>query len=166
LLKTTNKDHLVESILSLADRLFRQLLPTVPEELLTLDATLPQLKIMLMLYFRGSMRMSDIASELNVTLPTATNLVDRLVEKDFITREAQFDDRRVVLCKLSTQGQKAIVSIWESAALRCRILLKSMDQEKLESFVDVMGDMLNSAPVLEEQAAVLLKQYRKEKLVV
>jgi DNA-binding MarR family transcriptional regulator len=161
-LKTTNKDHLVESILSLADRLFRQLLPTVPEELLTIDATLPQLKIMLMLYMRGSIRMSDIASGLNVTLPTATSLVDRLAEKDFITRETQADDRRVVLCKLSEKGQKAIAGIWESAALRCRILLKSMDEEKLESFVDVLGDMLKAAPVLEEQAALLLKQYRKE----
>ena len=111
---------------------------------------------------RGPMRMSDIASGLNVTLPTATSLVDRLAEKDFITRETQADDRRVVLCKLSEKGQKAIASIWESAAIRCRILLKSMDEEKLESFVDVLGEMLKSAPVLEEQAALLLKQYRKE----
>lgn len=164
-MKTAN-NHLVESILSLGDRLFRQLLPTVPDELLTLDATLPQLKIMLMLYFRGSLRMTAIASELGVTLPTATNLVDRLVEKDFVSRETQADDRRVVLCILSEKGQKAIAGIWESAALRCRILLKSMDTDKLQSLVDALENMLKSAPVLEEQAAVLLKQYRKEKPVV
>jgi len=140
-LKSTNKDQLVESILSMADRLFRQLLPSVPEELMTLDATLPQLKIMLMLYFRSSLRMSDIASELNVTLPTATVLVDRLVEKDFITRETHADDR---------------------SAVRSRILLKSMNEEKLECFVDVLGDMLNSAPVLEKHTASLVKQRRKE----
>jgi DNA-binding MarR family transcriptional regulator len=161
-LKSTNKDHLVESILSMADRLFRQLLPTVPEELMTIEATLPQLKIMLMLYFRSSVRMSDIASELNVTLPTATVLIDHLVEKDFVIRETQADDRRVVLCKLSEKGQKTIVGIWDSAALRCRILLKSMEEEKLECFVDVLGNMLSSAPELEKQAAALLKQYRKE----
>ena len=38
------KDNLVEEILTLADKLFRQLLPTVPEELLSLDVTMPQLK--------------------------------------------------------------------------------------------------------------------------
>jgi hypothetical protein len=32
--------------------------------------------------------------------------------------------------------------------------------------VDALENMLKSAPVLEEQAAILLKQYRKEKLVV
>ena len=165
-MNTTHKDPLVESILGLGDRLFRQLLPTVPEELLTLDATLPQFKIMLMLYIHGPMRMTAIATELDVTLPTATNLVDRLVEKDFITRESQSDDRRVVLCRLSEHGQKAITGIWESAALRCRILLKSMEIEKLQSLADALEDMLKSAPILEEQAAVLLKEYRKEKLEV
>lgn len=161
-MKSTNKDQLVESILSMADRLFRQLLPSVPEELMTLDATLPQLKIMLMLYFRSSLRMSDIASELNVTLPTATVLVDRLVEKDFITREALADDRRVVLCKLSEKGQKAILGIWDCAAVRCRVLLKSMNEEKLECFVDVLGEMLNSAPVLEKHSAQSSKQNPKK----
>jgi DNA-binding MarR family transcriptional regulator len=160
--KMTDKDHLVESILSLSDRLFRQLLPTVPEELLSIDATLPQLKIMLMVFMRGAMRMSEIAAGLNVTLPTATSLVDRLVEKDFISREDQADDRRVVLCKLSEKGQKAVAGIWDSAALRCRILLKSMDEEKLECFVDVLGEMLKSAPVLEKEATRLLKKHPKE----
>jgi DNA-binding MarR family transcriptional regulator len=159
-LKMNDKDHLVDSILGIADRLFRQLFNTVPEELLTLDATMPQMKIMLMLYLKGAMRMTDIASELDVTLPTATNLVDRLVEKDFINRETLPDDRRVVLCALSPNGQKAIARIWESAALRCRILLKSMDTEKLQSFVDVLENMLKSAPALEEEAIVLVKKYR------
>jgi len=65
------------------------------------------------------MRMTAIATELNVTLPTATNLVDKLVEKDFIERENQAEDRRVVMCTLAEKGHKAIVGIWESAALRC-----------------------------------------------
>jgi DNA-binding MarR family transcriptional regulator len=165
-LKLDEKDHLVASILGLGDRLFRQLLPTVPEELLTMDTTLPQLKIMLMLYFHGPLRMTDIAVELDVTLPTATNLVDKLVEKDFLTRETQPDDRRVVRCILSEKGHKTIAGIWESAALRCRILLKSMETEKLQSLADALENMLKSAPVLEEQAAILLKQYRKEKSII
>lgn len=162
-MKIADKDPLVNSILSLGDRLFRQLLPAVPEELLTMEATLPQLKIMLILYFNGPMRMTAIAAELSVTLPTATNLVDKLVEKDFIERENQAEDRRVVICKLSEKGQKAIAGIWESAALRCRILLKSMDIEKLQSFVDVLENMLKSAPVLEAEVMVLSNQYQKEK---
>ena len=139
------KEKLVEDILSLADQLFRQLLPTVPKDLLTLDATMPQLKIMLILYLNGPARMSDIASALDVTLPTATSLVDKLVEKNFVTRENQKNDRRVVVCHLSEAGQKAIGGIWESSRLRSQQLLEDMDNTKLQMFVEVLEDMLKSA---------------------
>jgi DNA-binding MarR family transcriptional regulator len=139
------KEKLVEDILSLADQLFRQLLPTVPKDLLTLDATMPQLKIMLILYLNGPARMSDIASALDVTLPTATSLVDKLVEKNFVTRENQTNDRRVVVCHLSEAGQKAIGGIWESSRLRSKQLLEEMDDTKLQMFVEVLEDMLKSA---------------------
>jgi MarR family transcriptional regulator, organic hydroperoxide resistance regulator len=139
------KDKLVEEVLSLADRLFRQLFPTVPKDLLTMDVTMPQIKIMFILYIHGPSRMSDLASELDVTLPTATNLVDRLVDKNYVSRENQTADRRVVLCRLTEAGQKAIGRIWESSRLRSQALLEEMDSSKLEMFIEVLEDMLKSA---------------------
>ncbi len=109
------KRELVERNLKLGDHLFRQLLPTVPKELLELDMTMSQLKIALLLFINGPLRMSDIASQLEITLPTATSLVDRLVEREHVARENQPDDRRIVLCNLSEKGQKTISRIWESS---------------------------------------------------
>jgi DNA-binding MarR family transcriptional regulator len=141
----SDKETSVENILTLADKLFRQLLPTVPKDLLTLDVTMPQLKIMLILFMHGATRMSDIASELDVTLPTATSLVDRLVEKTYILREAQPDDRRVVLCRLSEAGQEAIGRIWQSAKKRSKEILEAMDSSKLELFVEALQAMYEAA---------------------
>jgi len=139
------KDTLVEEILTLADKLFRQLLPTVPEELLSLDVTMPQLKMMMILYVNGPARMSDIAAGLDITLPTTTSLVDRLVEKHYVIREDLADDRRVVLCRLSEAGQKAIGHIWESGRIRSQELLEAMDTARLEMFVEILKAMLESA---------------------
>jgi DNA-binding MarR family transcriptional regulator len=136
------KEQLIDEILSLADRLFRHLLPTVPQNLLTLDVTMPQMKIMLMLYIHGPVRMSDIAGGLEVTLPTSTSLVDRLVDKGFVVRENQPDDRRVVLCRLSESGQKAIAGIWESTRTNSKELLEAVDTSKLEMFVEVLEAMM------------------------
>ena len=111
-MQLTSTENLVQTILTLADKLFRQLLPTVPKDLLTLDVSLSQLKIILLLFIHGPMRMSAIASSLEVTLPTTTSLIDRLVDKDYILRENQTDDRRVVVCRLSDKGQNAIEGIW------------------------------------------------------
>jgi DNA-binding MarR family transcriptional regulator len=118
-----SRQKIIEDILKLADKLFRQLLPAVPREILELDITMPQLKIMIILFIRGAIRMSDLASGLGITLATATGLIDRLVERGLVTRDSLPDDRRVVLCRL----------------------LETMDTEKLLMFTDILSTMLESA---------------------
>ena len=142
---------LVDDILSLADRLFRALLPTVPHELLTLDVTMPQMKVMLLLYVRGPIRMTNLANDLKVTLPTATSLIEKLVEKNYVLRDTQSDDRRVVLCKLSASGQKVIAGIWTSARKRSEQMLLSLEYSKLEMFRDVLNAMMQSSDTQQAQ---------------
>ena len=139
------RQEIVEEILKLADKLFRQLLPAVPREILELDITMPQTKIMIILFVKGAIRMTDLASDLGVTLATATGLVDRLVERNFVLRESLPDDRRVVLCRLSESGHKTISQIWISARNRSRELLETLDTEKLKMFSGVLSTMLESA---------------------
>jgi DNA-binding MarR family transcriptional regulator len=141
----SSSEAVVNDILGLADRLFRNLLPTVPDELLSLDVTMAQLKILLLIYINGPLRMSSIAGGLGVTLPTSTSLIDKLVDKNYISRENQSDDRRVVLCKLTAEGQKVVGGIWVSARARCAQILLHMDSDKLELFREALDSMLKSA---------------------
>jgi DNA-binding MarR family transcriptional regulator len=145
MMNKTGRQEIVEDILKLADKLFRQLLPAVPKEILELDITMPQLKIMVILFVRGAIRMSDLAAGLGITLATATGLIDRLVERGLVTRDSLPDDRRVVLCRLSESGQQTISKIWNSAKNRSRELLETMDTEKLLMFTDILSTMLESA---------------------
>ena len=140
-----NKNSLVEDILILLDKLSRELLPTVPKDFLSLDITMPQTKIMLLLYLQGPKRMSSIACELDVTLPTASSLVERLVEKKYVIREMLLDDRRVVLCCLSKAGQEAISRIWQSSRNKAREILDTLDTSKLELFNEVIQAMYETA---------------------
>jgi DNA-binding MarR family transcriptional regulator len=142
---TVKRQETVDNILKLADKLFRRLFASVPRELVELDFTMPQLKIVIMLFIAGPMRMSDLAAELGVTLATATGLVDRLVENDMVVRESQPDDRRVVLCRLSATGQKIVSGIWESSRNNSRTLLEKMDDDTLVKFTEVLETMLVSA---------------------
>ncbi len=148
------KNVLVEEVLMTSDKLFRKLLPTIPHELLALDITMPQMKIMLMLFMHGPMRMGVIASEMDVTLPTATSLVDRLVEKDYVLRESQPDDRRVVRCRLSKAGHKTIGGIWESSRGNVQKLLEELEYAKLEMLRQVLQYMLETANTLEKPGII------------
>jgi len=139
------REESVENTLKLADKLFRKLLPTIPQELLQLDVTMSQMKIMLALFINGPTRMSDLASYFQVALATATGLVDRLVEKGMVVRESHADDRRVVLCRLSDSGQKTISGIWESARNNVRHILHTVDTEKLQMLTEALEALLQSA---------------------
>jgi DNA-binding MarR family transcriptional regulator len=142
---TIDNRDLIDEILKMADMLFRRLLPAVPQEILELDVTMPQLKIMMILYIHGPQRMSDLASNLSVTLATATGLVDKLVERDYIVRDSTMEDRRVVLCRLSAEGNKTVTNIWDSARQHSRELLEAMDTGHLRMFIDVLNEMLKTA---------------------
>jgi DNA-binding MarR family transcriptional regulator len=106
---------------------------------------MPQLKIMLLLFINGPMRMGALAHNLQVTLATATGLVDRLVERGMVSREGQPDDRRVVLCILSAEGQKTVSRIWETARNNTRRMLENLDNGTLQTLAGVLNTMLNAA---------------------
>ena len=94
----------IERILELSDGIFKLLLPTVPREILDLDLTTPQMKVVLLLFLNGPTHMSALASGLGVSLATTTGVVDRLVERSMITREEFKEDRRVVLSPFIRAG--------------------------------------------------------------
>jgi DNA-binding MarR family transcriptional regulator len=125
------KEDLIESILQLTDKLFRQLLPILPMEWLHLDLTITQLKVVLLLFITGHSRMSDIASELGVSLATATGVADRLVERNLLIRNGDPDDRRVVLCQLSNDGEKLIRDLWQLTQKRAGELMSAIDTPRL-----------------------------------
>lgn len=143
----SQKKELIERILWLSDKTFRDLLPMVPTEWLQLDLTMPQLKLVLLLYLNGPSRMSEIASALDVSLATATGVADRLVERNIVLRESHPDDRRVVLCCLSEKGEELIGGLWHLARERVRELLGMVDPAKLVLVTEVLEALLKAGAV-------------------
>ena len=146
----SQRDELIEHVLQLGDRVFRELLPIVPKELLHLDLTMPQLKVVLLLFLNGPTRMSGLASGLSVSLATATGVVDRLVERDIVLREGQPQDRRVVLCHLSEKGQNLIGGMWQSARERAKELLEAIAPSRLQLVTEALEALLQAGTVTKE----------------
>ena len=144
--ESQNKE-IIERILQLSDKAFRELVPMLPKEWLQLDLTMPQLKVVLLLFLNGSSRMSEIASALDVSLATASGVVERMVERKIVLRESHPDDRRVVLCSLSKDGEKMIGGLWHLARERTRELLGMVEPTKLVLVVEVLEALLKAGAV-------------------
>lgn len=142
--KKPQDEELIEHILQLGDKAFRELIPMLPREWLQLDLTMPQLKVVLLLFLDGPARMSDIASALSVSLATATGVVDRLVERGIVLREGLPEDRRVVLCHLSAKGQQLIGGLWQLARDRLRELLAAVALPQLLVITEALEALLQA----------------------
>ena len=147
----SEKTRLIAHILELEQKVFKSLHPFLREEWFHTDLTMPQLRVLFVLFMDGPMRMSVLSSTLGIATATATGIVDRLVERGLITREGDPEDRRAVVCRLSEKGQQLLNRLWESGQARGRSLLETMDPAKLRLIAEAMTAILEAASAVEQQ---------------
>jgi DNA-binding MarR family transcriptional regulator len=88
------------------------------ENAATADLTLPQFRV-LGLLAAGDERASLLAARLAVAKPTVTAIVNSLVDRGYVVREAAPGDRRVVRLSISPAG----IAAAEAAGARLRAVL-------------------------------------------
>ena len=85
------------------------------------ELTMPQYRV-LGLLSSGHERATELASKLAVTKPTLTSLVDGLVERGLVGREATDGDRRAVRIVITPAGRAAA----EAAGQALRVVLEDV----------------------------------------
>jgi DNA-binding MarR family transcriptional regulator len=81
---------------------------------------------------RGRAIQSDLAFELTVTKQSVTRIVDTLVDRRYVTRREDPEDRRRVIHAISAKGQRALV---EADAILERYLMAVL--QDLDDDVDI-----------------------------
>jgi DNA-binding MarR family transcriptional regulator len=87
------------------------------------ELSLPQLHAVHVLHEHGPVTLSELAALLGVSPPSASVMVDRLVEKGLLSRESSREDRRKVLVSVSPEALQRI---------------DRMEETILQSFVDLV----------------------------
>ena len=145
------KEDLIENILQLTDKAFQEWLPMLPKECLHINLTTSQLKVVLLIFVSGPLRMSDIARELGVSLATATGVVDRLVERGMLIREGDPKDRRVVLCRLSDEGEKLISGMWQLSRDQLGEMMRAITPPQLMLVTEALQLLLQAGKVAKDR---------------
>ncbi len=143
-MKQNIEENLVRHILETGTRIYSALNPAIRLEMLSADITVTQLRTLLILLTDGPSNMSHIASVLDIALSTATGIVDNLVRKELVVREADPNDRRLVICKLSPGGQELIGGLWRSGESQMERLLDGLKLEQLEKAAEVANMLLDN----------------------
>lgn len=144
-----DNEELIERVHEVLPEIGRRLYALVAEHPQVAGRPLGQIKALLHLYRHGQCTVSEIAAQVGVSLPAASELIDRLVDDGFVERQVNPADRRQVLIRLTPQAQ-AYGS--EIHALRRAQILATLDRlapEHREPFVrglTVLAEVLGEDP--------------------
>jgi DNA-binding MarR family transcriptional regulator len=95
-------------------------------------------------------RMSELASDLHLSLSTVSGLVEKLVESGLATRRTDDVDRRQVLVALAPYGISFLDRFQELGKDTLRVLLEQLTVDELECVATAMSVLISAAARITE----------------
>jgi DNA-binding MarR family transcriptional regulator len=117
---------------------------TISQEWFTLRLRMPHVRVLFLLLREGTLRMSDLASTLDVSVSGATGLVDRLIDQGLVDRSPDPEDRRSVLCFPTEKGQELGYKLLAERRSRWEERLAPLSQAELKKVCKAM-ELVRSA---------------------
>ena len=113
-----------------------------------LDLTMAQLKVFFTLNFEGALPISKIAEALDISHPTASHLVERLVQAGLVERVEHATDRRYTLARLSSEGEAVMQRLRQGRLehfQRWLVQLNEQDLAALEQGLTALNRVVQSS---------------------
>jgi len=127
-MKTKTNDEIIANNIFKMYRMFRH---EYNPNLAFLNLTLIQFHALIYISQNNLVSNNNIASDFQITLPTATSLVDKLIELKLVKRNEDVKDRRKIIVSLTKKG---IEIANRTKKMRClgidKILSKLSENEK------------------------------------
>jgi DNA-binding MarR family transcriptional regulator len=104
---------------------------TTMQDWQSLNISMAQIKVLMILSFKGSAAISKLADELGISHPTASQLVDKLVQAGHVERVESAADRRITLARLTEGGEQLAQRLWQGRMSHLRYCLAQLNEEEL-----------------------------------
>ncbi len=101
------------------------------------DLTFPQFKALTEIHDHGEITIKELAEALFVSPPSASAMVDRLVDMGMLLREHCTEDRRVVRVRISEQGDRSVLAMRERFLRGIVDLLEQLGPELAQQWCNI-----------------------------
>lgn len=129
-------DQTIFEILRILPDLSRALGRSVPIEIRREGISVAQMKALVHLAQTGPQTMSELASGLRITTPSATGLVNPLVDYGYVVRHRESKDRRVVTVSLSDSANELAQRLVGLRRAQIEKVLEGMSAQRQQQFLD------------------------------
>ncbi len=110
--------------------------------------SMPQLRTLAHIS-RGTRGVHDVGDDLEITTAAASQMVERMVQQDLITREEDPRDRRLRQLILTPKGQQVVDEAFQAGHAWVDDLALTLSPEELEQVTGALLIMIDKASVLE-----------------
>jgi DNA-binding MarR family transcriptional regulator len=124
------KKETIEELVELQRRIDRDRRQYELDAWMRLHLGIGQLKTLFFISNRGATTTGKLATALKVTPTNVTGIIDRLLEKNLITRTGDPDDRRVLLLRTTPQGDELVAELRQKRRERMSELFNRLSEEE------------------------------------
>ncbi len=107
-------------------------------------ATMLQMQALTFLAGQPKTKMSEIASHLQTSFSSATQIIERMVQAGFITRVNDDNDRRVVQLSVTSAGVNQLKELKKAKKEQMKKLLAKVDANDMKELIRIQEKMLQS----------------------
>ncbi len=116
------------------------------EKLTQYDLTVAQYLSMLALSSKGTeCSMSELAERIQQSSATMTGIIDRLVEKGWVTRRRSDEDRRAVYVALTSSGQSLLRRVTAERRQIVTDTLQKMTPDDIDQLIQLLKRYMSAA---------------------
>lgn len=105
------------------------------------NLTFPQCNMLMVLRDVGSVSLKDLAEALQVSAPSASTMVDRLVDLGVVDREQNPEDRRTIQVRLNTTGEGALAEMESSLLGEIVRIFGRLGPERSAQWVEIYREI-------------------------
>jgi len=114
------------------------------ECLKTIHVSILQLQALVFLHMKKNAQMSEIANHFKIELPSATSLINKLVEMNLVTRKADKEDRRLVRISLTKQGETLLSEGLRARAKHMEHILSFLSQADKKELLRIIQKLIQA----------------------
>lgn len=139
-----------DTILETYRAVFRALQSATIADWIDLDCSMAQLKTLFVIAGEEPLPIGRVGELLRVGLPTASHLVERLVQDGLVERASDPSDRRRALARLSDAGAAQVARLRQGSATHLRGWVDRLSDDERADLARGLGALARVAAVTEQ----------------